>query len=136
MAKASTTPEPSALVPRLHLRGGGRKPPNYPTLNFQKLAPMIGVSPTWLGRILNGRFRPSLQVAARIAQVMGWTIEQVSALYKEKPEGEKADAKSRNGSTSNTGAGNAARGVHVAPSKRDRNRRVQSSGKTKATTRK
>lgn len=81
---AATRLEPSDLVPRRIVGSVGRKPPKYPELNFQVVGPAIGISPTYVGRILNGISRPSMQVAEKLSAYMGWTLDQVNGLYKPK----------------------------------------------------
>lgn len=77
--------KPSALVPR-RLIGApsnrGRRSPNYPNLNFQAIGRALGVAGTYVGRILNGRSRPSLRIAEKLAGYMGCSIDQINALYK------------------------------------------------------
>jgi transcriptional regulator with XRE-family HTH domain len=88
--------KPSVLVPRRAPGTSGRHPPNYPDLNFQALGAALGLSPTYVGRILNGVSRPSMPVAERLAALMGWSIDQINQLYNEK---RKSHGKSRNRST-------------------------------------
>lgn len=99
--------KPSALVPRRAQGTSGRRPPNYPDLNFQAIGAALKLSPTYVGRILNGVSRPSMPVAERLAALMGWTIDEVNRLYgnnpkhqvlKKKSKGAAVHAKSRNGS--------------------------------------
>jgi hypothetical protein len=77
---------PSPLVPRRAPARGGRRPPYYPDLNFGEIGRTLGLSGTYVGRVLNGFARPSLDVAVRLAALMGWTVEQVNALYGSKPK--------------------------------------------------
>jgi transcriptional regulator with XRE-family HTH domain len=77
-------PAPSALVPRRTPGTSGRRPPNYPDLNFQAIGAALGISPTHVGRILNGVSRPSMRVAERLAVLMGWSIDQINKLYNRK----------------------------------------------------
>jgi len=72
----------SKITPRRDLSQVGRKPKNYPDLDFQQLASILHITPTFLGRIMNGVSRPSLDVAGRLAVLLGWSIDAVSALYK------------------------------------------------------
>ena len=90
-------PVPSAIVPRRGVKAG-RRPNAYPDLDYQVVSAALGVHPTWLGRVLNGRFRPSMQMASKLAAYMGWTLDQVNAFYKPKPKVKKKEtnAKSRN----------------------------------------
>jgi len=81
----SVAPEPSAIVPRRGIKAG-RRPNAYPDLDYQVVSAALGVHPTWLGRVLNGRFRPSMQMASKLAAYMGWTLDQVNAFYKPKPK--------------------------------------------------
>lgn len=76
-------PEISKLVPRRASSARGRKPRSYPDLNYQTLGRSIGISATWLGRIMNGLTRPSMPVAQKLAGVLGWSIDQVAKLYKQ-----------------------------------------------------
>jgi hypothetical protein len=81
----SVAPEPSAIVPRRGIKAG-RRPNAYPDLDYQVVSAALGVHPTWLGRVLNGRFRPSMQMASKLAAYMGWTLDQVNSFYKPKPK--------------------------------------------------
>jgi transcriptional regulator with XRE-family HTH domain len=86
VAKKPYRLEPSELVPRRARHIRGRTSPLYPELNYQVLAPRLGISAVHIGRILNGHSRPSMQTAQRLAALMGWTIDQVNGLYKPPPE--------------------------------------------------
>lgn len=77
----------SATVPRRAAGTRGCKPPNYPDLNFQQIGAALRISPTYVGRILNGVSQPSMRVAERMAAYMGWSIDQLNALYKRKKQG-------------------------------------------------
>ena len=81
----TAAPVPSAIVPRRGVKAG-RRPNAYPELDYQVVSAALGVHPTWLGRVLNGRFRPSMQMASKLAAYMGWTLDQVNAFYKPKPK--------------------------------------------------
>jgi len=81
----TVAPVPSAIVPRRGVKAG-RRPNAYPDLDYQVVSAALGVHPTWLGRVLNGRFRPSMQMASKLAAYMGWTLDQVNAFYKPKPK--------------------------------------------------
>lgn len=100
-------PVPSAIVPRRGVKAG-RRPNAYPELDYQVVSAALDVHPTWLGRVLNGRFRPSMQMASKLAAYMGWTLDQVNAFYKPKQKvtkqkGKVTNAASRNNrSTSNS----------------------------------
>lgn len=72
----------SALISRRAPGSVGRRPPNYPDLNFQTIGEALNISPTYVGRILNGVSQPSMRVAERLAALMGWSIDQVNGLYK------------------------------------------------------
>ena len=76
-------PVPSAIVPRRGVKAG-RRPNAYPDLDYQVVSAALGVHPTWLGRVLNGRFRPSMEMASKLAAYMGWSMDQVNAFYKPK----------------------------------------------------
>ena len=78
-------PAPSAIVPRRGVKAG-RRPNAYPDLDYQVVSAALGVHPTWLGRVLNGRFRPSMEMASKLAAYMGWSMDQVNAFYKPKPK--------------------------------------------------
>ncbi len=82
---AAQAPVPSAIVPRRGVKAG-RRPNAYPDLDYQVVSAALGVHPTWLGRVLNGRFRPSMEMASKLAAYMGWTLDQVNAFYKPKPK--------------------------------------------------
>jgi transcriptional regulator with XRE-family HTH domain len=71
----------SDLVPRRRPGTQGRRAPNYPDLNFRRIAEAIGISATFLGRIMNGRVRASIDTAQRLAAYLGWPLDQVAALY-------------------------------------------------------
>jgi hypothetical protein len=79
-----TTLKVSSLVPRRSSSTPGRRPTNYPDLNYQLIADSLKLDPTYIGRIMSGYQRPSLKVAERLAAYMGWTIDQVAGLYKDK----------------------------------------------------
>ena len=81
----TAAPVPSAIVPRRGVKAG-RRPNAYPELDYQVVSAALGVHPTWLGRVLNGRFRPSMEMASKLAAYMGWTLDQVNAFYKPKPK--------------------------------------------------
>jgi len=87
---ANSMPDVSPLVPRRGSGVQGRHPPNYPDLNFHVIAPAFGVSSTFLGRVLNGRMRPSMEVAQKLAAYLGWPLERVATLYKDKQLGKNA----------------------------------------------
>ena len=95
-------PEPSALVPRRSVSAKGRRPPRYPYLNLQVVGGTLGIDPTYLGRILNGKCQPSMSLATKLAAYMGWSIDQVNSLYTLQPKTNikktrgKTDGKSRN----------------------------------------
>lgn len=77
-------PTISKLVPRRATSARGQKPRNYPELNFQALSASLGITPTYVGRIMNGVSRPSMSVARRLANLLGWTLDQVDQLYANK----------------------------------------------------
>ena len=81
----AASPVPSAIVPRRGVKAG-RRPNAYPDLDYQVVSAALGVHPTWLGRVLNGRFRPSMEMASKLAAYMGWTLDQVNAFYRPKPK--------------------------------------------------
>ena len=105
-AAVAQAPVPSAIVPRRGVKAG-RRPNAYPDLDYQVVSAALGVHPTWLGRVLNGRFRPSMEMASKLAAYMGWTLDQVNAFYKPKPKateqklkGKVSNAASRNNRSS------------------------------------
>jgi len=51
-------------------------------MDFQALGQALGITPTWVGRILNGVNKPSPELAERMARVLGWSANQVKALYR------------------------------------------------------
>jgi transcriptional regulator with XRE-family HTH domain len=77
----TATVQVSELVPRRRPGTQGRRAPNYPDLNFRRIAEAIGISATFLGRIMNGRVRASIDTAQRLAAYLGWPLDQVAALY-------------------------------------------------------
>src|SRR5579872_6916697 len=83
MPSPSSTLRPSPLVPRRSKSTCGRKSPSFPDLNLGLAAKALGISTTWLGRILNGVHRPSMELAGKLAGYMGWTVDQVNSLYKQ-----------------------------------------------------
>jgi len=95
-------PAPSKIVPRRAISARGAKPRLFQDLNYQVLGQALGISPTYVGRIMNGHNKPSMAVAERLAALMGWTLDQVALLYqarkktKTKSEPEVENAKSRN----------------------------------------
>ncbi len=110
-AAVAQVPVPSAIVPRRGVKAG-RRPNAYPDLDYQVVSAALGVHPTWLGRVLNGRFRPSMQMASKLAAYMGWSMDQVNAFYKPKPKVKKKEtnAKSRNNRSSRSIAGRKRKG--------------------------
>jgi DNA-binding XRE family transcriptional regulator len=102
-AAAAALPRPNSEVPRRAPGTPGMRCLAYPDLDLQLLGRVLGLSSTYVGRILNGRSRPSMRVAQEIAELMGWTIDQVNRLYNPKknpkvspPDEESIHAKSRN----------------------------------------
>jgi len=88
-------PPTAALPPRRAPGISGRRPTKYPELSFQVLSRTLGLNSTYVGRVLNGVSRPSMQVAERLAALMGWSLDQVNALYKgnkPKPSAKNHDA--------------------------------------------
>ena len=104
-AAVAQAPVPSAIVPRRGVKAG-RRPNAYPDLDYQVVSAALGVHPTWLGRVLNGRFRPSMEMASKLAAYMGWTLDQVNAFYKPKVKLSKGkpNAASRNNRASSNGS--------------------------------
>jgi len=91
---SGSPPEVSALAPRRHAGTRGQKSPSFPELNLTMIARTLGIAPSWLGRILNGQVRPSMELAERIAAVLGWSgVDQVNRLYKHKPKPETKETK-------------------------------------------
>lgn len=66
-----------------HRRNGtaGKRSQSFPELNLHRLSRDVGIHPSHASRIMNGKVRPSMQVAERIAVCMDWTMEQVAGLY-------------------------------------------------------
>jgi transcriptional regulator with XRE-family HTH domain len=58
----------------------GRRSRLYPELNLRELAHRAEVDPSYFGRVLSGKQRPSLPVAQRIAAVLGVPIEEIAAI--------------------------------------------------------
>lgn len=54
----------------------------FPDLNYQTIGQALGISPVYVGRILNGHSRPSMELAARFAAYMGWSIDQLNSFYR------------------------------------------------------
>ena len=88
-APKTKTAQVSELVPRRRPGTQGRRAPNYPDLNFRRIAEAIGISSTFLGRIMNGRVRASIGTAQKLAAYLGWPLDQVAALYEDKALAEK-----------------------------------------------
>jgi integrase len=88
------SPSPLESSPNVPRRGvkAGRRPNAFPDLDYHVISAKLGVHPTWLGRVLNGRFRPSMEMASKLAALMGWSIDQVNGFYhnrnKTRPEEE------------------------------------------------
>jgi hypothetical protein len=101
-------PVPSAIVPRRGVKAG-RRPNAYPDLDYQVVSAALGVHPTWLGRVLNGRFRPSMEMASKLAAYMGWTLDQVNAFYEPKPKVTKPKGKVPNAASRNNRASSSKR---------------------------
>ena len=88
--KSPSPLEPSPNVPRRGVKAG-RRPNAFPDLDYHVISAKLGVHPTWLGRVLNGRVRPSMEMASKLAALMGWSLDQVNGFYnwnKTKPEEE------------------------------------------------
>jgi site-specific recombinase XerD len=86
--KSASQLEPSPNVPRRGVKAG-RRPNAYPDLNYRVVSAALGVQPSYLGRVLNGRSRPSMEMASKLAALMGWTLDQVNGFYdgnKTRPE--------------------------------------------------
>src|ERR1019366_7756175 len=79
----------SKLVPRRADGTQGRRPPGWPDLNFRRMASDLGLSSTFVGRVMNGRVRTSVATAEKLSVYLGWPMERVAALY----EGDKAQSK-------------------------------------------
>jgi transcriptional regulator with XRE-family HTH domain len=78
---AAETKAVSKLVPRRAPGTQGRRAPNYPDLNFRRIAEAIGVSSTFLGRVMNGRARASIATAQKLAAYLDWPLDRVAGLY-------------------------------------------------------
>ena len=78
--KSPSQLEPSPNVPRRGVKAG-RRPNAYPDLNYRVVSAALGVQPSYLGRVLNGRSRPSMEMASKLAALMGWTLDQVNGFY-------------------------------------------------------
>jgi hypothetical protein len=74
----------------------GRRPDKYPDLSFQVIGRSLALSPTYVGRVLNGVQRPSMQTAERLATLLGWSIDTINKLYTDKHPSESQHAQSRN----------------------------------------
>lgn len=61
----SSTPQPAKAV--LALR----------RISNRALAERVGVTDLWIGRVLNGRYRPSRELAERIAVVLDEPVEEL-----------------------------------------------------------
>jgi len=76
-----TLPAVSTDVPRRRPGSKGVRSHRFPDLNYQVIADVLGVNSTYLGRVLNGYFRPSMPLAAKIAAYFDWSIDNVNNLY-------------------------------------------------------
>lgn len=74
----------SPKVPRRTTGVSGARPPNFPDLNWQVVGRAIGASPTWIGRIMNGTHRPSMDLAVKLSAYLGITLDQINSLYRPK----------------------------------------------------
>jgi len=117
----TVAPVPSAIVPRRGVKAG-RRPNAYPDLDYQVVSAALGVHPTWLGRVLNGRFRPSMEMASKLAAYMGWSLDQVNGFYKPKPK-VKAKISGDSGFAGSKGKPNAASRNNRASSSRSKRKR-------------
>jgi DNA-binding XRE family transcriptional regulator len=70
-----------SLLPKRRKNVSGRRPDKFPDLNFKVIAKAIGCNPSSVSRIMNGAFRPSMEMAQKLAAVMEWPLEKVAALY-------------------------------------------------------
>ena len=57
-----------------------RKQAKEPEVNLTTLAGRLGVSLSYLSQVMNGRRTPSVRLARKIADELGWGIGQVLAL--------------------------------------------------------
>lgn len=73
--------QPSASVPQRAPGTRGRRCASYPDMDLRRIGKFLGISSTYVGRILNGHSRPSMGVAQKFAKLMGWTLDQVNGLY-------------------------------------------------------
>jgi plasmid maintenance system antidote protein VapI len=134
-------PDVSPLVPRRSADTQGRRPLNFPNLNYQVVGAAIGVSSTFIGRILNGRSRCSMSVAHKLAAYLGWSLDQIAALYKPKPKPKvekqkqtekESNGKSRNSRTARTGTSAAATAGNAQSNRRPAPDAASRSDKTKS----
>jgi hypothetical protein len=95
-AAATNQPVPGPLFPLRRPGTAGQRSKSFPQISLQILGRQVGIDPTYAGRIMNGRVRPSMAVAERLAAIMGWTLDQVNALYQGPREERVVNAKSRN----------------------------------------
>jgi transcriptional regulator with XRE-family HTH domain len=61
---------------------GRRSNRAYRDINLESAARTLGISASYLGRILYGQKRPSLEIAGRIGGLFGWSLDQVNSLFK------------------------------------------------------
>jgi transcriptional regulator with XRE-family HTH domain len=69
--------------PKRDPKAGGR-PSAVPELYLTGLAQQVGVTPSYLSKLFNGKGTPSLKVAEKLAKAMGITVEQLAQKLKSK----------------------------------------------------
>jgi hypothetical protein len=60
----------------------GRRSTEFPDLNITATAQRLGITKSHLAKVLSGSNRPSIELALRIADVLGKDVTYVIALYK------------------------------------------------------
>jgi transcriptional regulator with XRE-family HTH domain len=70
-------------VTEIKHHGIGRRSEQFPDIHMGAVAERVGMSRAYLSAIINGGRRPSMDLAIKIAEVLGITVENVAAMYKE-----------------------------------------------------
>ena len=64
--------------------GPGRRSRNFPKLNIGATAEKLGVTKSHLAKVLEGISRPSVELAVKVAEMLGKDLNFVVRLYKQK----------------------------------------------------
>lgn len=60
----------------------GRRSQDFPDLNISATAEKLGVTKSYLAKVLSGYYRPSMSLALKLCDVLGKDLNYVVSLYK------------------------------------------------------